>query len=138
MENIWKKLSIFFDLEYWKSLHVWHCLEVMHIEKNCCESIIGTLLDILRKTNDWFSTRMDLMPLGIRKKLTPQFDVKMTYLPPTSYTLTRDEKKSIYNTLFSMKVPKGYSSNFKHLVSMQDLKVFNLKYFVGALSTRNV
>ena len=50
----------------------------------------------------------------------------MTYLPSTSYTLTQDEKKSVYNTLFSMKVPKGYSSNFKHLVSMQDFKVSNL------------
>ena len=45
----------------------------------------------------------------------------------TSYTLTRDEKKSICNTLFNLKVLKGYSSNFKHLMSRQDLKVSNLK-----------
>ncbi|RVX18397.1 hypothetical protein CK203_006331 [Vitis vinifera] len=42
--NCWKKKSIFFDLEYWKYLHVRHSLDVMHIEKNVCESIIGTLL----------------------------------------------------------------------------------------------
>ena len=40
--NCWKKKSIFFDLEYWKYLHVRHNLDVMHIEKNVCESIIGT------------------------------------------------------------------------------------------------
>ncbi|KAL6348316.1 hypothetical protein AAG906_005615 [Vitis piasezkii] len=44
--NCWKKKSIFFDLEYWKYLHVRHSLDVMHIEKNVCESIIGTLLNI--------------------------------------------------------------------------------------------
>ncbi|RVW80063.1 hypothetical protein CK203_052397 [Vitis vinifera] len=44
--NCWKKKSIFFDLEYWKYLHVRHSLDVMHIEKNVCESVIGTLLNI--------------------------------------------------------------------------------------------
>ncbi|KAI5316905.1 hypothetical protein L3X38_036612 [Prunus dulcis] len=42
----WKKKSIFFDLEYWKYLPVRHALDVMHIEKNVCDSIIGTLLEI--------------------------------------------------------------------------------------------
>ncbi|CAL9025676.1 unnamed protein product [Prunus brigantina] len=37
----WKKKSIFFDLEYWKYLPVRHVLDVMHIEKNVCDSIIG-------------------------------------------------------------------------------------------------
>ncbi|CAL9011963.1 unnamed protein product [Prunus brigantina] len=36
----WKKKSIFFDLEYWKYLPVRHALDVMHIEKNVCDSII--------------------------------------------------------------------------------------------------
>ncbi|KAI5324963.1 hypothetical protein L3X38_034036 [Prunus dulcis] len=45
----WKKKSIFFDLEYWKYLPVRHALDVMHIEKNVCDSIIGTLLEIPEK-----------------------------------------------------------------------------------------
>ncbi|XP_019178174.1 PREDICTED: uncharacterized protein LOC109173401 [Ipomoea nil] len=49
-ESCWKKKSIFFELEYWKHLHVWYVLDVMHIEKNVCESIIGILLDIPGKT----------------------------------------------------------------------------------------
>ena len=32
--NIWKKRSIFFHLPYWCDIHVWHCLNVMHVEKN--------------------------------------------------------------------------------------------------------
>ncbi|XP_059638837.1 uncharacterized protein LOC132281119 [Cornus florida] len=46
-ENVaWKKKSIFFELPYWEVLLVHHNLDVMHIEKNVCESIIGTLLNI--------------------------------------------------------------------------------------------
>ncbi|XP_031111755.1 uncharacterized protein LOC116015719 [Ipomoea triloba] len=42
----WKKKSIFFDLPYWKTLDVRHSIDVMHVEKNVCDSIVGTLLDI--------------------------------------------------------------------------------------------
>ena len=43
---------IFFQLEYWKYLLLRHNLDIMHIEKNICDSIIGTLLNILGKTKD--------------------------------------------------------------------------------------
>ena len=45
----WNKKSKFFDLEYWKYLPVRHSLDVMHIEKKVCDSIIGTLLEISGK-----------------------------------------------------------------------------------------
>ena len=32
--NIWKKRSIFFYLPYWCDIHVRHCVDVMHVEKN--------------------------------------------------------------------------------------------------------
>ena len=48
--NCWKKKSTFFELEYWRYLYVRHNLDVMHIEKNVGESIIGTLLNIPGKT----------------------------------------------------------------------------------------
>jgi hypothetical protein len=35
----WKKKSIFFELPYWSSLKLRHNFDVMHIEKNICESI---------------------------------------------------------------------------------------------------
>ena len=47
-----KKKSIFFQLPYWKMLLLRHNLDVMHIEKNVCDSIIGTLLNIEGKTKD--------------------------------------------------------------------------------------
>ncbi|XP_021718897.1 uncharacterized protein LOC110686603 [Chenopodium quinoa] len=47
--GLWKKVSTFWTLPYWIHLSVRHCLDVMHIEKNVCDSIIGTLLNIPNK-----------------------------------------------------------------------------------------
>jgi len=57
----WKKRSIFFDLPYWKDNKCRHNLDVMHIEKNICDSVIVTLLDIPRKTEDHTNARLDLI-----------------------------------------------------------------------------
>ncbi|KAK9212492.1 hypothetical protein WN943_001874 [Citrus x changshan-huyou] len=124
----WKKKSIFFKLEYWKYLLIRHQLDVMHIEKNVCKSIYGTLLNIPGKTKDGIKSRWDLKVLKIRQKLAP--DVKennRTFLPPACYTLTKEEKKRFCEVLKSIKVPVGYSSNIQNLVSMKDLKLQGLK-----------
>ncbi|GJZ62007.1 transposon, En/Spm-like protein [Tanacetum coccineum] len=48
----WKKKSIFFTLPYWKNLLLRHNLDVMHIEKNICDNIVGTLLGQVGKSKD--------------------------------------------------------------------------------------
>ena len=42
-------------------------------------------------------------------------------LPPASYNLTHDEKKTMCESLWGVKVPSPISSNLKKLVSMKDL-----------------
>ncbi|XP_068472457.1 uncharacterized protein [Phaseolus vulgaris] len=125
--NIWKKRSIFFDLPYWRVLDVRHCIDVMHVEKNVCDSIIGTLIDIQGKTKDGVNARLDMVEMGIREQLAPQSHGKRTYLPPACHTLSKQEKKSFCEFLQGVKVPLGYSSNFKRLVSMKDLRLIGLK-----------
>ena len=39
----------------------------MHIEKNVCESIIGTLLNVLGKTKDGVKSRLDLIEMRFVK-----------------------------------------------------------------------
>ncbi|KAL4021068.1 hypothetical protein IC575_019857 [Cucumis melo] len=123
----WKKKSIFFELEYWKFLNVRHCLDVMHIEKNVCANLIGTLLDIPGKTKDGVKSRLDLVELNIRSELASQVGEKKIFLPPACYTLSRAEKLSFCKTLSELKVPEGYSSNIQSLVSLTDLKLYGLK-----------
>jgi hypothetical protein len=126
-KNIWKKRSVFFDLPYWCNLDVRHCIDVMHVEKNVCDSLIGTLLNIKGKTKDTENARLDMVEMGIREALAPQSTDTRTFLPPACHTLSRKEKKSFCMCLRSIKVPHGYSSNVKSLVSMKDLKLVGLK-----------
>ncbi|KAI5411415.1 hypothetical protein KIW84_056483 [Lathyrus oleraceus] len=123
----WKKRSVFFELPYWKSLYVRHFLDVMHIEKNVFESVIGTLLNIQGKSKDGLKARKDLIAMGIRTELGPLKKGKRTYLPPAAYTLSRKEKKTLCKFLSEVKVPEGYSSDIRRLVSMKDLKLKSLK-----------
>ncbi|XP_019184592.1 PREDICTED: uncharacterized protein LOC109179541 [Ipomoea nil] len=123
----WKKRSIFWDLPYWEHLSVRHCLDVMHVEKNVCDSIIGTFLNIQGKTKDSVKVRKDMVEMGIRDKLAPQELGKRIYLPPVCHTLSKKEKTSFCACLNGVKVPSGYSSNIKKLVSMKDLKLVGMK-----------
>ncbi|XP_022002359.1 uncharacterized protein LOC110899776 [Helianthus annuus] len=127
-DAIWKKKSIFWDLPYWKNLQVRHCLDVMHIEKNVCESLIGLLLNIPGKTKDGINVRKDMEEMGIRKKLAPVATPGgKFYLPPACYTMSKDEKTKFCKCLKDIKVPSSYSANIKKLVSMKDLKLLGMK-----------
>ena len=78
-----------FDLPYWTDLDVRHCIDVMHVDKNVCDSVIGTLLNIQSKMKDDLNTRQDLTEMGIRALLHPRSDGKKIYLPPTCHILSR-------------------------------------------------
>ncbi|KAL5549480.1 hypothetical protein UlMin_004711 [Ulmus minor] len=100
----------------------------MHIKKNVCESLIGTLLNIPGKTKDGENARLDMVAMGIRESLKlVSEERKHIVLPAACYTLSRSEKKQFCSTLAGVKVPTGYSSNIKSLVQMKDLKLINLK-----------
>ncbi|KAL0552008.1 hypothetical protein IC582_011101 [Cucumis melo] len=123
----WNRLSSFFELPYWKDLHVRHCLDVMHIEKNVCMNILGTLLDIPSKSKDGLNARRDLVDLKLRPELASISSEKKIFIPPACYTLTKEEKRCVLKILSRIKVPEGYSSNIRNLVSMTDLKLNSLK-----------
>ena len=116
-----------FELKYWKYFDVWYCLDVMHIEKNVYANLIGTLLDIPGKTKDGIKIWLNLVELNIRSKLAPQIGEKNIFLPLRCYTLSRANKLSFCKILSKLKVPKGYSSNIKSLVSLTYLKLYELK-----------
>ena len=126
---LWKKRSILWDLPYWKYLSVRHCLDVMHIEKNVCDSIVGTLLDMPGKTKDGLKARRDMQQEGIRPTLWPEYsaDGNKAYLPRACYTLLNEEKRKFCECLHGIKVPTGYSSNIKRFVSLAEKKLSGMK-----------
>ncbi|XP_076890042.1 uncharacterized protein LOC143541002 [Bidens hawaiensis] len=120
---IWKKKSIFLDLPYWKDLQVRHCLDVMHIEKNVCDNLLGLLLNLPGKTKDGLKVRQDMVKMGIREELHLVPTTKGFFLPPMS----NDEKKKFCKCLQDIKVPSSYSANIKRLVSLKDRKLLGMK-----------
>jgi hypothetical protein len=96
----------------------------MHVTKGVFESTIGLLLDITGKMKDGLNAHKDLQAHGIWEELHPQQRPKgKVYLPSASYTLTNEEKGAICRCLRGIRVPTGFSTNIKNLVSMLELKV---------------
>lgn len=83
-----------------------HNLDVMHIEKNICESIISTVLHN-GKSKDGINARRDLKDIGIRKDLHPEERGKKMYLPPAPHTFSRIERKLFCKRLYDFKGPMG-------------------------------
>jgi hypothetical protein len=124
-DSPFKKQSISFKyLPYWKEFKIGHDIDTMQVTKGVFESTIGLLLDIAGKTNDVLYTRKDLQGFGIREELHPQERLNgKDYLPLAIYTLTNEEKRAICNCLCGIRVPTGFSTNIKNLVSISKLKV---------------
>ncbi|XP_060969762.1 uncharacterized protein LOC133036989 [Cannabis sativa] len=124
----WKKRSIFFELPYWKDNLLRHNLDVMHIEKNVCESLVGTLLSLDTKYKDNLNSRLDLKFMGIRSELHPkESESKRTVIPPACFTLTKKEKTIFCRFLKTIKVPDGYAANISRCVDVNQRKIHGLK-----------
>ncbi|GJR93254.1 hypothetical protein Tco_0265428 [Tanacetum coccineum] len=83
----------------WEHLQVQHSLDVMHIEKIVCGSLVGLLLNILGKTKDGVNVRNDMEDIGIQPKLASKVILGKhgKYLPPASYTMSKIEKTKFVN-----------------------------------------
>ncbi|XP_073034332.1 uncharacterized protein [Primulina eburnea] len=100
----------------------------MHVEKNVCENIIGTLLNQKKKSKDGVNARRDLMHLKIREELHPQEKGENKYhLPAAPYTLSKKEMNIFCSRLKKIKLPDGYSSNIGNCVSLEERKLIGLK-----------
>ena len=89
----WTKRSIFFELEYWSKLKLRHNIDVMHVEKNVCDNIVGTLLNIEGKTKDADKAHLDFANMNIKKELHLQVQGNILGKPHACYTLAGDERK---------------------------------------------
>ncbi|XP_074377184.1 uncharacterized protein LOC141718704 [Apium graveolens] len=124
----WKKKSIFFELPYWSNNMVGHNLDVMHIEKNICDKILGTLLNIGGKTKDHLNARQDLEEMGIRKDLHPvKCDDKHVKIRASSFDMTKKEKEIFCSVLMNAKLPYGFASNISRCVQMKERKISGYK-----------
>ncbi|XP_020245186.1 uncharacterized protein LOC109823313 [Asparagus officinalis] len=125
----WKKRSVFFDLPYWEHNRCRHMLDLMHIEKNVCDNIVGTLLDIPGKTKDHVKARFDLQKMGIRRDLHPvqSADGRRVTFAKACFSMTSQEKEMFCKVLADAKVPHGCASNISRCVNMREKKISGLR-----------
>ncbi|KAM3217080.1 hypothetical protein P3L10_026523 [Capsicum annuum] len=84
----------------------------MHIEKNFCDSLLGTLLDIVGKSKDHVNSRYDLHEMGLRKELQPIKD---------------DNGGKVHLEKAYVKLPKRFASNISSRVQIDEMKVSGYK-----------
>ena len=99
----------------------------MHLTKNLCVNLIG-FLGVYEKNKDTLEARQELQRMEERDALhLEKRDNERHYLSPASYTLSKEEKKIMFECLSSIKVPSGSSSNIKGILNLPEKKLTNLK-----------
>ncbi|XP_021775400.1 uncharacterized protein LOC110739246 [Chenopodium quinoa] len=126
--NPWKKRVIFFELPYWKHCLNRHNLDVMHIEKNVFDSVIGTLLDIPQKTKDHKSARRDLVKLNLMPELQPrELEDGGEEFPRSCFWMSLEQKRKFCHVFKNAKLPQGYASNIGRCVQVGERKIAGYK-----------
>ena len=128
-DSPFKKKSIFFNLPYWSHNLLRHNLDVMHIEKNICDNILGTLLNISGKSKDHLNARFDLQEMGIRKVLHPVLsnDGKHFEIRASIFDMTNKEKEIFCSVLENVKLPYGCAANISRYVHTKERKISGYK-----------
>ncbi|KAH1083065.1 hypothetical protein J1N35_022826 [Gossypium stocksii] len=100
----------------------------MHIEKNVCENIIGTILNVDENSKDNLQSQLDLVDMGIQRDLHPQIlsNGKYRLLPPI-VAMSKEEKEVFCTVLKDIKATDAYASNISRCVSLKDKKLYSLK-----------
>ncbi|KAK9074167.1 hypothetical protein SSX86_006764 [Deinandra increscens subsp. villosa] len=122
----WNKRSIFFELEYWSSLQLKHNLDVMHIEKNVCDSLLGTLL-MNDKTKDTPNARVDLKNLNIRRTQWLQEKGGKFFMPHPKYSFKLNDRKLFCQFIKDVRLPDGFGSNISKRVTDNNTNITGLK-----------
>ncbi|XP_060969526.1 uncharacterized protein LOC133036800 [Cannabis sativa] len=129
----WRKKSIFYELDYWCSNILKHNIDVMHVEKNVCDSLLGTILDN-EKSKDTTNARHDLKKLGVRESLWIYEDERGKLLKPHApYVLKPDDRIKFLNEHLPNVI--GLKSHDCHVIMQRLLSVGVRKFLPNAIST---
>ncbi|CAL9016723.1 unnamed protein product [Prunus brigantina] len=123
----WTHKPMFFELPYWSKLKLRHNLDVMHVEKNVFDTLVGTILDIEGKTKDTIKARLDLERMGIQRGLWMNRDNDKARRDLAFFCMKPNDKKEFLKFVSSVKFPDGYASNIARCVNVDGGKFTGLK-----------
>ncbi|XP_062086482.1 uncharacterized protein LOC133792589 [Humulus lupulus] len=123
----WRKKSIFYELDYWSSNTLKHNIDVMHVEKNVCDSLLGTIFDN-DKSKDTTNARHGLKKFGVRESLWIYEDDSGKLMKPHApYVLTSDQRMQFCKFIRDVKFPDNFCSNLKKKVNADLTNISGLK-----------
>ena len=99
----------------------------MHIEKNICDSLLGTIVNIVEKSKDMLKARLGLCEMRIRTSLLLVVVGNKTYTLPECYIMNRQERNKLCTLLKHVRFLDRYSLNISHCVNLKDRKIGGLK-----------
>jgi hypothetical protein len=95
---MWKKKSILWELPYWKVLQVRNAIDMIHLMQNLCVNLLG-FLGKYGQAKDTMEARHDLKERKQQEDLHPEKrENGQHYLHPVSYTLSKEEKESMFDS----------------------------------------
>jgi hypothetical protein len=101
----------------------------MHVEKNICENLIGTLFRIVGKTKDTINARVDLEETGVSSNLhvVVTEDGESWKMPEALYVLSKMKQKLFCDFVSLVKFLDGYASNLASCIAADGCKLQRLK-----------
>ncbi|CAL9004848.1 unnamed protein product [Prunus brigantina] len=126
----WTHKPMFFELPYWSKLKLRHNLDVMHVEKNVFDTLVGTILYIEGKTKDTIKAHLDLERMGIRRGLWMNMDSDKARRDLAFFSMKPNDKKEFLKFVSSVKFPDGYASNIARCMNVDESKFAGLKTHV--------
>ncbi|XP_028093918.1 uncharacterized protein LOC114294017 [Camellia sinensis] len=121
----WTKVSILYELPYWKKQKLQHNIDVMHVEKNFSENVSGS---IDGKNKDTDKARLDLEDMGIRKELWLTQRPDGSYVKPRAiFSLTPADREGFFEFLKTVKYPDGYAANISKSVNARNGTLTGIK-----------
>ncbi|XP_026459632.1 uncharacterized protein LOC113360327 [Papaver somniferum] len=108
-------------------LQIRHNVDVMHVKKNFAENLFGTFMSHKDKNKDGPLARKDLKLLNLKPSLWLKEDNGKVEMPRAPYCMSKAEREVICKTLSTIKVPIGYSGNWKKKVCLKEFQLKGLK-----------
>ncbi|XP_075108925.1 uncharacterized protein LOC142180757 [Nicotiana tabacum] len=91
-------------------------------------SLLGTLLEIEKKSKDHVNARYDLKEMGIREELQPREDDDGSVSLAKACFYMEPKQKSLFCTVIkNSKLPKGCASNITERVQVKEMKISGYK-----------
>ena len=121
------KRSIFFKLSYWKQLLLRYNLDVIHIEKNICDTIIGIVLNISEKNKRWYKSSPwfteNENPIGVVFS-SSRWEI---FYATCMLFVVWWEKKIFCGSFKTVKFSDAYASNVSRCVGNNDSNISGMK-----------